>query len=48
LGFVNMRERADLVDGILHIESAEGEGTKITLSVLLEPSQITQNKAEHS
>ncbi len=48
LGFVNMRERADLVDGILHIESAEGEGTQITLSVLLEPSQIKQNMAEHS
>jgi signal transduction histidine kinase len=48
LGFVNMRERADLVDGILHIESAEGEGTQITLSVLLEPSPITQNMAEHS
>ena len=48
LGFVNMRERADLVDGILHIESAEGKGTRITLSVLLEPSQITQNMAEHS
>ena len=48
LGFVNMRERADLVDGILHIESAEGEGTRITLSVPLETSQITQNMAERS
>ncbi|MCJ7823570.1 MAG: GAF domain-containing sensor histidine kinase [Anaerolineales bacterium] len=48
LGFVNMRERADLVDGILHIESAEGEGTRITLSVSLEASQITQNIVERS
>ncbi len=48
LGFVNMRERADLIDGILHIESAEGKGTRITLSVLLEPSQITENMTEHS
>ena len=47
LGFVNMRERADLIDGILHIESAEGKGTRITLSILLEPSQITENMAEH-
>ena len=46
LGFVNMRERADLIDGILHIESAEGKGTRITLSILLEPSQITENMAE--
>jgi signal transduction histidine kinase len=47
LGFVNMRERADLIDGILHIESAEGKGTRITLSILLEPSQITENIADH-
>ena len=47
LGFVNMRERADLIDGILHIESAEGKGTRITLSILLEPAQITENVAEH-
>ena len=47
LGFVNMRERADLIDGILHIESAEGKGTRITLTVLLEPSQVTENTAEH-
>ncbi|MGB2895868.1 MAG: GAF domain-containing sensor histidine kinase [Anaerolineales bacterium] len=48
LGFVNMRERADLVDGILHIESAEGKSTRITLSVPLETSPISQNAAEHS
>jgi len=48
LGFVNMRERADLVDGILHIESAEGKNTRITLSVPLEPSPISQHKTEHS
>ncbi len=48
LGFVNMRERADLVDGILHIESAEGKNTRITLSIPLEPSPISQHKTEHS
>jgi nitrate/nitrite-specific signal transduction histidine kinase len=42
-----MRERADLIDGILHIESAEGKGTRIILSVLLEPSQITENISEN-
>ena len=46
LGFVNMRERADLVDGIMHIESAEGEGTRITISVPLEPPRPTQNAAD--
>ncbi len=37
LGFVSMRERADLVDGSLRIDSAEGAGTRITLSVPLHP-----------
>jgi signal transduction histidine kinase len=35
LGMVNMRERAALVDGTLHIESAEGKGTTITVIVPL-------------
>ncbi len=33
LGMVTMRERAELVNGSLHIESAEGKGTCIRLSV---------------
>jgi signal transduction histidine kinase len=33
LGMVNMRERAELIDGNLVVESAEGQGTTITLSV---------------
>jgi signal transduction histidine kinase len=33
LGIVNMRERADLVDGTLRIESSEGGGTRIHLQV---------------
>jgi signal transduction histidine kinase len=48
LGFVNMRERAELVDGILHIESAEGEGTRITISVPLDPPQPTQSETDQS
>ena len=35
LGMVNMRERSELVDGVLRIDSAEGEGTHITLEVPL-------------
>jgi signal transduction histidine kinase len=33
LGMVNMRERTELINGILQIESAEGAGTLITVSV---------------
>jgi len=35
LGMVNMRERSDLINGVLRIESAEGKGTQITLEVPL-------------
>ena len=35
LGMVNMRERSELVNGVLRIESAEGEGTQIILEVPL-------------
>lgn len=37
LGIVSMRERADLVEGTLKIDSAEGDGTRITLAVPLHP-----------
>jgi nitrate/nitrite-specific signal transduction histidine kinase len=30
---VNMRERAELINGLLHIESAEGAGTLIKIVV---------------
>jgi signal transduction histidine kinase len=33
LGMVNMRERAELINGLLHIESAEGAGTLIKVVV---------------
>jgi signal transduction histidine kinase len=33
LGMVNLRERAELVDGTLNVESAPGQGTHITLLV---------------
>ncbi len=35
LGMVNMRERTELVNGQLNIDSAEGKGTKITIMVPL-------------
>jgi signal transduction histidine kinase len=33
LGLVNMRERAELVNGVLKIESAEGKGTRIRVLI---------------
>jgi signal transduction histidine kinase len=35
LGLVNMRERAELINGILHLDSHPGRGTTITLAVPL-------------
>jgi signal transduction histidine kinase len=35
LGMVNMRERAELVSGALRLDSAEGQGTRISLVVPL-------------
>lgn len=35
LGMVNMRERAALVNGTLHIQSAPGKGTRITVAIPL-------------
>jgi signal transduction histidine kinase len=33
MGMVTMRERAELVDAALRVESSEGEGTCLTLRV---------------
>jgi len=38
LGMVNMRERAELVEGTLRIQSAKGRGTKITILVPIQPA----------
>jgi signal transduction histidine kinase len=40
LGIVNMRERAELVNGVLHIESSEGRGTCITVYVPLTADSV--------
>jgi len=42
LGMVNMRERAELVNGLLQLESAEGKGTRIQLLVPL--TEQAQNR----
>jgi signal transduction histidine kinase len=39
LGMVNMRERAALAEGTLHIDSAKGKGTKIQVLVPIKPAQ---------
>jgi signal transduction histidine kinase len=39
LGMVNMRERAELIRAALHLESAEGKGTRIVLDVPLQTPQ---------
>jgi signal transduction histidine kinase len=41
LGIVNMRERAELVNGLLHIDSTEGQGTCISVLV-----PLTEESAE--
>lgn len=41
LGMVNMRERAELLEGTLSIDSEEGRGTVITVVVPLRPSSGT-------
>jgi signal transduction histidine kinase len=38
LGMVNMRERAELVGGSLRVESAEGRGTLVTLTLSVRPA----------
>ena len=40
LGIVSMRERSILVNGSLHIESAEGEGTRVVLEVPLSGNDL--------
>jgi signal transduction histidine kinase len=35
LGMVNLRERTELVNGLLHIDSAPGKGTKVQVFIPL-------------
>ncbi|NPV57015.1 MAG: GAF domain-containing sensor histidine kinase [Anaerolineae bacterium] len=38
LGMVNLRERADLISGVLHIDSAPGKGTRVMVIIPLTES----------
>lgn len=44
LGMVNMRERAELAEGTLRIESAKGEGTSIAVLVPIKPDKLKQEE----
>jgi signal transduction histidine kinase len=39
LGMVNMRERAELIEGVVRVESARGKGTRVTVSVPITPAR---------
>lgn len=45
LGMVNMRERAELIDGTLRIESAKGKGTKISIVMELKGEALAASQA---
>ncbi|HYO87039.1 MAG TPA: GAF domain-containing sensor histidine kinase [Candidatus Limnocylindrales bacterium] len=40
LGMVNMRERAELIDGLLEVESTPGHGTRVTVRIPLRSSNV--------
>ncbi|HQN04394.1 MAG TPA: GAF domain-containing sensor histidine kinase [Anaerolineaceae bacterium] len=40
LGMVNLRERTDLINGLLHIDSAPGKGTRIRIFIPLSEAAI--------
>ncbi len=48
LGMVNMRERAEILEGTLSIDSVEGRGTVITVVVPLHPSYGTLRDGKRS
>ncbi|MBV9303324.1 MAG: PAS domain-containing protein [Acidobacteriaceae bacterium] len=43
LGLISMRERARLINGVIRIESAPGEGTRLTVQVPLPSTALPQN-----
>jgi len=46
LGMVNMRERAELVNGVLHLESTEGQGTLIQVILPLTDEAAEQLRSQ--
>jgi nitrate/nitrite-specific signal transduction histidine kinase len=48
LGMVNMRERAEVINGTIRIESAEGKGTTITIVVQIKEEKMVRAAKEQS
>lgn len=46
-GLVNMRERAGMVEGQLHIQSVKGKGTKITVLVPVDTAGVAGTAIDH-
>jgi two-component sensor histidine kinase len=46
LGMINMRERAEIIEGTLRIESAKGQGTKITVLIPAHPAGSSGGNGE--
>lgn len=46
LGMVNMRERAELLDGLLEIESAPGKGTRVTVHLPLRGATSSRDEGQ--
>jgi signal transduction histidine kinase len=46
LGLINLQERAALVDGTLHIDSAPGKGTRTTVVIPIETLRIRKEEEE--
>lgn len=46
-GLVNMRERAGMVEGQLHIQSAKGKGTRITVLVPVDTAGVVGTVVDH-
>jgi signal transduction histidine kinase len=46
LGLINLQERAALVDGTLHIDSAPGKGTRTTIVIPIETLRIRKEEEE--
>ena len=44
-GMVNMRERAELLDGTLKVESKPGQGTAITVIIPIDPDRVIEEPA---
>ena len=45
LGMVNMRERAQLLDAELKVDSAPGQGTRLTLSIPVQRTDLPEDEA---